>query len=102
MPQRRVTRRNFFQYGLAGATIGPWVLRHTRVAAASPGAFSCNVVIIGSGAAGIHTAYQLARLPTSNPDSDVCVFEKQNRLGGRIFDVALDPARPDLVFGTGA
>jgi len=102
MRQSRVTRRKVLQYGLAGATIGPWVLLHTRVAAARPGALSCNVAIIGGGAGGIHTAYQLAKLPSSNPNADVCVFEKRNRLGGRIFDVALNPARPDLVFGTGA
>ncbi len=65
-------------------------------------AISCNIVIIGGGAGGVHTAYQLGKLPDSNPNSDVCLFEKLDRLGGRIYDVALNPARPDLVFGTGA
>ncbi len=63
---------------------------------------SCNVAIVGGGAAGLHTAYRLAQLPKTNPYSDVWLFEKDARLGGRIHDVALDPARPDLVFGTGA
>lgn len=63
---------------------------------------SCHVAVIGGGPGGVHTAYQLAKLPSGNPDSNVCLFEKENKLGGRIDDVAMDPSRPDLVFGKGA
>lgn len=62
----------------------------------------CNVVVIGAGAGGLHTAYQLSKLAKSNPYSNVCVFEKENRVGGRIHDIALDPSKPDKVFGMGA
>jgi len=62
----------------------------------------CNVVVIGGGAAGVHTAFQLAKRDKSDPDANVCLFEKENRLGGRIYDVALDPAHPELVYGMGA
>lgn len=63
---------------------------------------TCNVAIVGGGPGGVHTAYQLAQLPKDNPDSDVCLFEKEDQLGGRIHDEALDPAHPDWVFGEGA
>ncbi len=63
---------------------------------------ACQVAVIGGGAGGVHTAYQLAKLPAGNPDSNVCLFEKEPKLGGRIDDVALDPNHPDWVFGKGA
>jgi multiple sugar transport system substrate-binding protein len=36
MSHRRLTRRGLFKYGLAAVAAGPWVLRHTRLAVASP------------------------------------------------------------------
>jgi glycine/D-amino acid oxidase-like deaminating enzyme len=57
---------------------------------------SCDVVILGGGAGGLHTAYRLA--PTLG--DKVCLFEKENRLGGRIYDVSRTPGGP--VFGLGA
>lgn len=36
MSSREVTRRGLLKYGLAAAAIGPWVLRHLRVAEAGP------------------------------------------------------------------
>lgn len=56
----------------------------------------CDVAILGGGAAGVHTAFRLA--PTMG--TRVCVIEKENRLGGRIYDTSLTPDGP--VFGLGA
>jgi hypothetical protein len=57
---------------------------------------TCEVVILGGGAGGLHTAFRLA--PTMG--GKVCLFEKEDRLGGRIYDVAKTPGGP--VFGLGA
>lgn len=57
---------------------------------------SCDVVILGGGAGGLHTAFRLA--PTLG--EKVCLFEKENRLGGRIYDVSKTPGGP--VYGLGA
>ena len=57
---------------------------------------SCDVAIIGGGAGGLHTAFRLA--PTLH--GNVCVFEKEDRLGGRIYDVSRTPGGP--VTGMGA
>lgn len=59
----------------------------------------CEVVIIGAGAGGLHTAFRLA--PALH--ERVCLFEKEEELGGRIHDVALDASDPNSPrFGTGA
>lgn len=57
---------------------------------------TCDVVIIGGGPGGLHTAYRLG--PTLN--DKVCLFEKETRLGGRIYDIAQTPGGP--VYGAGA
>ena len=57
---------------------------------------ACEVAVIGGGAGGLHTAFRLG----SQLGKDVCLFEKEDRLGGRIFDVSRDPGGP--VFGLGA
>jgi hypothetical protein len=57
---------------------------------------ACDVAVIGGGAGGLHTAFRLG----SKLGKNVCLFEKENRLGGRIFDVSLVPGGP--VFGLGA
>ncbi len=54
---------------------------------ASYGEKPCSIVIVGGGVAGLHTAYRLA--PTQG--ENVCVFEKEERLGGRLYDLALSP-----------
>lgn len=59
----------------------------------------CEVVVIGGGAGGLHTAFRLA------PDmgEGVCLFEKEAELGGRIHDEPRDPSDPDSPrWGTGA
>lgn len=57
---------------------------------------NCEVAILGGGAAGLHTAYRLA----PKLGNKVCLFEKEDRLGGRIYDVSKTPGGP--VFGLGA
>ncbi len=52
----------------------------------------CEVVVVGGGAGGVHTAFRLAKAFGSS----VCLFEKERELGGRIHDVSLeDDAAPD-------
>jgi len=48
---------------------------------------ACEIVIVGGGVGGLHTAYRLG------PEfgAKVCVFEKEARLGGRIYDIAKSP-----------
>jgi protoporphyrinogen oxidase len=57
---------------------------------------TCEVAILGGGPGGLHTAYRLA----PQLGSRLCLFEKENRLGGRIYDVSRTPNGP--VFGLGA
>jgi hypothetical protein len=65
-------------------------------------ALSCGIAIVGGGFGGVYTAFRLATNGGRKPNRDVCLFEKEDRLGGRVYDVALDPAHPELVIGTGA
>ena len=61
---------------------------------------SCEIVIVGAGAGGMHTAYRLA----DTFGEKLCVFEKQERVGGRFYDVAISPKAEALgeVIGNGA
>jgi hypothetical protein len=61
-------------------------------------ALTCEVAIVGAGAGGLHTAYRLA----PELGEGVCVFERNETLGGRIHDISLggDPNAPRI--GTGA
>lgn len=52
---------------------------------AAPAPNPCNTVIIGGGIGGLYSAVNL-----QSATNTVCVFEKYNRLGGRIDDVQLD------------
>ena len=47
----------------------------------------CKIVIIGGGPAGLYSALRLG----PKYGSQVCLFERENRLGGRLYDVARDP-----------
>lgn len=49
-------------------------------------ALDCDYSIIGGGPAGLYIAYQLGPLYKDK----VCLFEKENRLGGRIYDIGKD------------
>lgn len=52
---------------------------------------NCDVVIIGGGPGGVHTAFRLGTIPNGVgvDKTKVCLFEKENRLGGRVEDVAV-------------
>jgi hypothetical protein len=66
---------------------------------------SCDVAIVGGGPGGVHTAYKLTNPPvgvsTGVAANKVCIFEKKDKLGGRIEDVQFGPNPGDVV-GTGA
>lgn len=58
----------------------------------------CDVAIVGGGAGGLHTAYRLG----AELGEDVCLFEKEARLGGRIYDVSKDGGSEGPWIGVGA
>jgi protoporphyrinogen oxidase len=66
-------------------------------AVASP--LTCKTAIVGGGPGGIYTAMRLA---TSSKSSDVCVFEKRNRIGGRILTVGGLGEKQDIIVDGGA
>lgn len=55
----------------------------------------CDVVIVGGGISGLYTAESLLR---HGKETKVCVFERDARLGGRIYDYVF-PQVPDTVVG---
>lgn len=55
----------------------------------------CDVAIVGGGLAGLYMAESLLR---HKKETKVCVFERDVRLGGRIFDHVF-PQVPDEVVG---
>lgn len=59
---------------------------------------NCNILIVGGGIGGVHTAYQLAK----KGEESVCLFELENRLGGRILDVSFDGKETSPRIGVGA
>ena len=50
----------------------------------------CEISIVGGGPAGLYMAYQLGPLYKNK----ICVFEKESRLGGRLYDISKDPQQP--------
>lgn len=67
----------------------------TRLASAS---LECHTLIIGGGIGGVYTAYQLGKQGMRS----VCLFELENRLGGRIFDISFDDKETSPRIGAGA
>ncbi len=59
---------------------------------------NCNILIVGGGIGGVHTAYQLAK----RGKGSVCLFELENRLGGRILDISFDGKETSPRIGVGA
>lgn len=63
----------------------------------SPTDAECGVAIVGGGAAGLVLARELLK---SGNETNVCIFEKENRLGGKIFDYRFSEA-PNITVGLG-
>ena len=58
----------------------------------------CEVVIVGGGVGGLHTAFRLGPVLGDK----VCLFEKEERLGGRIYDITKSPINTNGPYiGTG-
>ena len=55
----------------------------------------CDVAIVGGGIAGLYMAESLLR---HKKETNVCLFEKSQRLGGRIYDHVF-PQVPDVAVG---
>ena len=50
---------------------------------------SCDVVVVGGGISGMYMAETLMR---TKKEDNVCLFEKESRFGGRVFDVRFSRA----------
>ena len=50
---------------------------------------SCHVVVVGGGISGMYMAETLVRM---KKESNVCLFEKYSRFGGRDYDVRFSRA----------
>ena len=55
----------------------------------------CDVGIVGGGASGLYMAYKLLFL---KKEKNVCVFERETKIGGRIFDYRFKEA-PNILVG---
>lgn len=55
----------------------------------------CDVAIVGAGIGGLYMAEALLR---HEKETNVCVFERDTRLGGRIYDYVF-PQVPDVYVG---
>ncbi|MCX6130375.1 MAG: NAD(P)-binding protein, partial [Proteobacteria bacterium] len=60
-------------------------------AAKSQNPRACEIAIVGGGAGGLHTAFRLG----PQYGAKVCLFEKEEELGGRIHDLPMNPADPN-------
>ena len=50
---------------------------------------SCDVVVVGGGISGMYMAETLMRM---KKEDNVCLFEKDSRFGGRVYDVRFSQA----------
>ncbi|KAL9951517.1 hypothetical protein ACROYT_G044192 [Oculina patagonica] len=60
----------------------------------------CSVAIVGGGTGGLLTAYALLHSKKETNETGVCLFEREDHLGGKIFDYNFTHA-PDVVVGLG-
>ncbi|XP_029184825.2 uncharacterized protein LOC114952918 [Acropora millepora] len=81
----------------AATTTSESTLPPTTLPPTSPMDAECGVAIVGGGAAGLVLARDLLK---SGSETNVCIFEKENRLGGKIFDYHF-PEAPNITVGLG-
>ncbi|KAL3144103.1 hypothetical protein ABBQ32_003893 [Trebouxia sp. C0010 RCD-2024] len=62
-------------------------------------AIMCDVAIVGGGPGGVYSAF---RLLETNASSNVCLFETNNRVGGRVYSLRNLGPKQDLVLDMGA
>ena len=66
---------------------------------------NCQVSIVGAGPGGVYSAWRLAKdgvATTGIPPERICIFERTQRVGGRIFTIRNLGPRGDLVVESGA
>ncbi|DBB01665.1 hypothetical protein WJX77_008557 [Trebouxia sp. C0004] len=59
----------------------------------------CDVAVVGGGPGGVYSAY---RLLEANASSNVCLFETNNRVGGRVYSLRNLGPKKDLTLDMGA
>ena len=62
----------------------------------------CALAIIGGGPGGVYTAWRLAVDTNTIKPSDICIFERAQRVGGRTFSFYVQGPKQDLVVELGA
>ena len=62
----------------------------------------CQLAIIGGGPGGLYLAWRLAVDTKTMTPSDICVFERAERVGGRTFSLRDQGTKKDLVVDLGA
>ena len=89
--------------GLSTLALCAFVFSSNPVGAAvhPTGNYSCHIGIVGGGAGGIYTAMRLAE-SGSYSDKTICVFERTNRVGGRIMSVPGLGPQGDHIVDAGA
>jgi hypothetical protein len=85
-----MTRRRLCPSVFDYAALAAWVVLFfftDHVSAIPTGNYSCAIGIVGAGPGGVFSAARLAESYTSVAPSDICVFERSGRVGGRIASV---------------
>jgi lysine 2-monooxygenase len=93
---RRLGRGLALGVGLGGIVRVPFVrqIRVIRRRAGQDGDF--DVAIVGAGAAGTYLAYRLIK---ARPDWRIALFERSNRIGGRLWSVKVDVLEKPIELG---